>query len=73
MLEKIQEIISNYNEDAITITEDSNLITDLGLSSIDYFSLVIEIEEAFGVKIPDSAMKKLRTVGDLIACIKAHS
>lgn len=73
MLEQIQEIINSFTEDNITITEDTNLNTDLGFSSMDYFSLIIEIEETFGARIPDSAIKELRTVGDLIACIKAHS
>jgi len=71
MLETIQEILRDYKDDpTIELEPETNLNTDLGLSSIDYFSLIMEIEDAFGVKIPDNKFTAFRTVGDVMEYIE---
>ena len=73
MLTKIQEIIRNYkDDDSVVITEDTKLTTELGLSSIDFLSLFIEIEDEYGVKIPDQQMAAFQTVGDVIAYLEGQ-
>jgi len=72
MLERIQEIIREYKGDStIEITAGTNIYTELGLPSIDYFSLIMEVEDSFGVKIPDSKLTEFRTVGDIIDYINS--
>lgn len=48
-LKSIFAKVLNINEDQIK--NDSNFILDLGGSSLDYFTLVVEIEKAFNIKV----------------------
>ena len=66
MLEKIAEIICEYVYiDPAEITEQANL----GLSSLDLMSVASDMENTFGVKIPERAILTAKTVKDLIACV----
>ena len=50
MLEKIAEIICEYVYiDPAEITEQANLRTDIGLSSLDLMSVASDMENTFGV------------------------
>ena len=70
MLEKIAEIICEYVYIApAEITEQANLRTDIGLSSLDLMSVASDMETTFGVKIPERAIPTAKTVKDLIACV----
>lgn len=70
MLEKIAEIICEYVYiDPAEITEQANLRTDIGLSSLDLMSVASDMENTFGGKIPERAILTAKTVGDLIACV----
>ncbi len=54
------------------ITPDANLVKDLGIDSLDYAELVMEFEQAFDIRIPDSDAEQLTTVEAAInyVCIK---
>jgi len=70
MLEKIAEIICEYVYiDPAEITEQANLRTDIGLSSLDLMSVASDMENTFGVKIHERAILTAKTVRDLIACV----
>lgn len=70
MLEKIAAIICEYVYiDPAEITEQANLRTDIGLSSLDLMSVAPEMENTFGVKISERAILTAKTVKDLIACV----
>ena len=57
-------------------TLDPNLITpastfeELQMDSLDKINLSFEVEERFGIAIPDNALDSLRTVGDIIAGVQ---
>lgn len=44
------------------VTPDANLIKDLGIDSLDYAELVMEFEQTFNIRIPDSDAEQLGTV-----------
>ena len=52
------------------VTEDAKFIEHLGADSLDQVELVMQLEEEFGVTIPDNAAEKLSTVGDAIKYIE---
>ena len=54
---------------ADTITLDTNL-QDLGIDSLDVFTLLFELENAFKISIPDDDVRSLRTVNDVVDGIK---
>jgi acyl carrier protein len=51
------------------ITLDTNL-QDLGIDSLDVFTLLFELENAFQISIPDDDVRSLRTVNDVVDGIK---
>jgi acyl carrier protein len=51
----------------------SSLVDDLGADSLDLVALVMNLEEAFFITIPDEAAGKMRTVGDIVQFLAAHS
>jgi acyl carrier protein len=51
------------------ITPESSL-QDLGLDSLDTITAVFELEDKFGISIPDEEVRSIRTVGDVIEGIR---
>ena len=73
MLDKIREIIcDNVDIEPDEITEDSKLLTDLGLSSLDLVMIAVEVEKEFGVTIPNKLFTTVKTVGELIEYLEEN-
>ena len=69
--ERIKGIIAEQiNVDKDTIEESSRFIEDLGADSLDVVELMMSIEEAFDLDIPDDDAEKILTVGDALSYIK---
>lgn len=64
VLEKIIEIFSAVSETE-EITEESELIEDLELSSIDVFTLLADLEAAFDIVIPERLVREMGTIEDV--------
>lgn len=74
IVEKVKQIIREQlgvEEDEITPT--ASFVDDLGADSLDTVELVMAIEEAFDIEIPDNDAEKMRTVQDLIDYVEKHS
>lgn len=75
--EKLKEILLSAdarNADRLTgCREDSNLFTDLGLTSIGMLYLVIAIEETFGIQFDNVGIADFNTLGDVIDYIEGKS
>ena len=66
ILEKVRSIVSEQlSVDAGEVKPDSNFQNDLGADSLDTVELVMALEEAFDIEIPDEAAEGIATVGDL--------
>ena len=73
MLENIIEIICNYVDAApASITEESALRKDIGMSSLDMINLAVEVENQYSISLPNSEVININTVGELIEYIKNH-
>lgn len=71
MIEKLTEILRDYTGNKnLIISESTVIIADLGLSSFDLVSLATTIEDEFDVEIPDRAIKKFKTIADVISFIE---
>ena len=66
MLEKLIEIIRDVCEIEDEITPESRFVEDFGLSSLDMFRLISEVEEGFDVTINTRKLQKIRVVSDLL-------
>ncbi len=69
--EKIKQIVSEQlGVDEAEITPKSSFVDDLGADSLDTVELVMALEEAFDLEIPDEDAEKIRTVQDAITYIE---
>ncbi|MDP6545056.1 MAG: acyl carrier protein [Phycisphaerae bacterium] len=59
--------------DPSEITPDWGLMEDLQLDSLEMVELATDLEEVFGLSIPDEAVDKLKTVGDVQIYVAAHA
>lgn len=60
MIEKI--IADTLNIDIDSVTDDKNLIEDLGADSLDIVQLTMEFEEEYEIEILDEDVELLTTV-----------
>jgi acyl carrier protein len=51
------------------ITLETNL-QEMGIDSLDVFSLLFELENAFKISIPDDDVRSIKTVNDIVEGIK---
>jgi acyl carrier protein len=47
------------------VTPDARILDDLGADSLDVVEMVMSIEEAFDIEVPDEDVEELRTVSDV--------
>jgi acyl carrier protein len=70
---KVKEIIvEQLNVDKEAVVPTAKFVDDLGADSLDTVELVMALEEAFSLDIPDDDAEKIGTVGDAINYIKSH-
>ncbi len=71
VFEQLKKIISEQLEvDASIVTENASISGDLGADSLDLVDLAMSVEDEFDIELPDEALEKIKTVGDLVAFIE---
>lgn len=71
MFEEIKNQIAELlNVEPEKVTAESNLITDLKADSMDIATLLLELEEKYGIEISEDDMDSLQTVGDIVQYIE---
>lgn len=62
---KVQEIVSEQlGVESQEVVPTANFANDLGADSLDTVELVMALEEAFSIEIPDEAAEGITTVND---------
>ncbi len=70
--DKIRAIISEQLDiDESEITPDTTL-EDLGVDSLDLVDIVMDIEDEFELEVPDDALERFTTVGDVVAFVEGE-
>lgn len=70
---KVRDIIvDKLGVDAAEVSAEKSFTGDLGADSLDTVELIMELENEFGIAIPDDDAEKIATVGDAVAYIEAH-
>ena len=71
MLEKIQAMLAEaLNLPIEKVTPDSKIVSDLGADSLDVVELLSQLEDEYGIIIPDEEVEGLITVADVAAEIE---
>ena len=72
--EKVKQIIvEQLGVDEGEVTPTASFVDDLGADSLDTVELVMALEEAFELDIPDEDAEKIQTVQQAIDYIQGHS
>ena len=73
-MDKIKQIISEYTDiDVAEIDDNMSLQGNIGVDSFTLISLLMDIEDAFNIKIPDSELRKFQTIADIDRYIIEHT
>lgn len=59
--------------DAENIELSSNLQTDLGADSLDAIDIVMSVEDAYSIEVPDSLIENMKTVDDIVSFIESKT
>ena len=63
---KIKEIVAEQlNYDIDKLTDDTLFVEDLSADSLEIVELVMALENEFDVEIPEDAVEKIKSIGDL--------
>ena len=73
ILAKIQEITADrLGVDESDVTPDASFREDLEADSLDLVELIMELEEQFGMEIPDEEAEKITTVEEAVDYVVEH-
>lgn len=69
----IQHLVeaSDLEVDAADVTTATSLRDDLEINSLQALTLIMDLEEEFGIAVEDDEFESLQTVGDVIALLEA--
>lgn len=68
--EKIREMLSKQmGVSADSITMDTRLVEDLKADSLDVVELIMDLEQEYGVQVPEEELPGVHTVGDILKVI----
>ena len=63
---RVIELFATMADTDGEITAESELIEDLGISSMAALILLTSLEEEFKIKIPEKALRKMVTIEDVV-------
>ncbi len=72
LADKIKELIAKQlNKPIDEVTEEKEVVKDLGADSLDVVEMLMSLEEEFDITVPEEDAVNIKTVGDIIKLIEA--
>ncbi len=69
--EKVVSIIAErLSQDKAAIKDESNVFSDLGADSLDIAEIMMDLEDAFGIKVEEDN-QNLKTIGAIVTFIES--
>jgi acyl carrier protein len=59
--------------DEAKISESSRFKEDLDADSLDLYELVMELEDTYGISVPEEQATKITTVGEAVEFVLEHA
>ncbi len=73
VLDKTKEMLEKQlGIDKSKITEDSDIIKDIGADSLDIVEFLMDAENEWGITIEEEDVKNLHTIGDVVKYIESR-
>ena len=73
LIESLKDIVQPYVQDAEAfeqLSEDTRFMEDLKINSANLVDIILDVEDAFDIIIPDDAMDQMLTVKAAMDIIK---
>lgn len=70
VLQRIYSILGDYITDA-ELSEDSELVAEFGMTSLQVMEMIADIEDAFDISVPMNIVPDVATVGALAREVQA--
>ncbi len=67
----VETMSETFDLAAEDITLEANLFDDLDLDSIDAIDMAVQLQDLAGQRVPEEALRSLRTVGDVVALVES--
>ncbi len=72
LIDNVKELIAQQlNKSVEEITEDKEIVKDLGADSLDVVEMLMSLEEEFEVTVPEEEAVNIKTVGDIVKVIES--
>jgi acyl carrier protein len=65
-------LLGHHVQEGAAIDDKSHLVADLGIDSLGVMETVADIEDTFGLNIPDDALRSVETVADVARAIEVR-
>lgn len=73
MIKRIEKVFSEVTGKAdLNFTEKTKLDKMFDFTSLSYIQLICALEDEFDIDIPNSAVKKIKTVGDVVKFLEKN-
>ncbi len=66
-------LVEQLGVEASEVREEASFQEDLNADSLDLVELIMEMEDKFGIKIPDEEAEKIVTVADAVNYVVANA
>ena len=72
IFEKVRKVVcEELGVQESEVTMEASFVDDLGADSLDVVELVMALEDAFGIDIPDDDVAGLKTVGNVVTYVES--
>ena len=69
-LDFLYTALESHNKKHIALSEDTTLVSDLGLSSLEVMEFIEKIEDHFDISIPLNILPDVNTIGEFAGKVK---
>jgi len=66
-------LVQELNISPTEINRDVNIMEELNFDSLQMYELVIDLEEAYDIRLPDDLLETVKTVGDVVDLVYSRS
>ena len=71
--DKIKELIAEQlNKPVSEVTDEKEVVKDLGADSLDIVEMLMGLEETFNITVPEEEAVNIKTVADVVAVISKN-
>ena len=65
-------LVTSFEIDPKQVVPQALLFQELGLDSIDAIDMVVRLQEWTGRRVPEEALRSVRTVDDVVSLVERH-